>query len=437
MGAISRYIVTEPKRGRHQKLLENPDVRRWNENVARGAQATADNYLRILGLFLEEYSLSPAAFAKMNGKARDDLLSDHFTKMHNAGKAGSYAAVVKKAAISWLDHNGKKLKRTIKIEDAQATPTLHDERVPTQDELRLILLAASPRDRVSCALVAHAGLRLEVIGNYGGDDGLRIRDLPELQISGKEVKFEKIPTQAVVRPELSKAGHRYFTFLGEEGCGYLKEYLEARLRAGESLEPDTDLVSPAKAYKQFIRTLNIGDGIRKAIRGAGFRWRPYVLRAFFDTQLLYGESKGKVAHDYRVFWMGHTGSMEARYTTNKGRLPKEMVEDMREAYGRCEPFLSTAPTRHQADTQANVAKVMLIGLGYTEEDLAKVSFEDLDPTAFQELVRKKMGAGSSNGSRQKVVGLDDVAGHLAQGWTVAMALNHNQAVLNPPAFGPQ
>jgi hypothetical protein len=355
--------VPKSERGRHKKLLENEDVRRWNENVARGAQSTADNYLRILGLFLEEYSLTPTAFAKMNGKQRDDLLSDHITKMQKEGKAGSYAAVVKKAAVSWLDHNGMKLKRNIKIENAQATPTLVDERVPTQDELRRIFLAASPRDRVSCAFVAHAGLRLEVIGNYRGDDGLRIRDLPELQINGKEVKFEKIPTLVVVRPELSKAGHRYFTFLGEEGCGYLKEYLEARLREGEGLGPDTDLVSPAKADKQFIRTLNIGDGIRKAIRGAGFKWRPYVLRAYFDTQLLYGESKGKVAHDYRVFWMGHTGSMEARYTTNKGRLPKEMVEDMREAYGRCEQFLSTTPTRYQADTQANVAKVMLIGLG--------------------------------------------------------------------------
>ncbi len=425
------------ERGRHKRLLEDRDVRRWNENVARGAQATADNYLRVLGHFLEEHNLTPAAFAKMRSKERDDLLSDHITRMQKEGKAGSYAAVVKKAAVSWLDHNSKKLKRNIKIKDAQATPTLQDERVPTQDELRRIFLVASPRDRVSCAFVAHTGVRLEVIGNYEGDDGLRIRDLPELQINGQEVKFEKIPTLVVVRPELSKVDHRYLTFLGEEGCRYLKEYLEGRLRAGEVLGPDTDLVSPAKAEKQFIRALNIGDGIRKAIRGSGFQWRPYVLRAFFDTQLLLGESKGRLAHDYRVFWMGHKGSIEAQYTTNKGRLPKEMVEDMREAYSRCEPFLSTTPTRHQADTQANVAKVMLIGLGYTEEELAKVSFEDLDPKSFQELVRKKMGAGSSNGSRQKVVGLDDVPRYLEQGWTVAMPLNHSQAVLNPPAFGLQ
>lgn len=30
--------------------------------------------------------------------------------------------------------------------------------------------------------------------------------------------FKLIPTLVIVRRELSKAGHQYFTFLGEEGC---------------------------------------------------------------------------------------------------------------------------------------------------------------------------------------------------------------------------
>lgn len=170
----------------------------------------------------------------------------------------------------------------------------------------------------------------------------------------------------------------------------------------------------------------------------GLGWvqiRPSFLRAQFDTQLLLAESKGKVAHDYRVFSMGHKGSMEARYTTNKGRLAKAMVDDMREAYGRCEPFLATVPTKQRANAEAIVAKVMLIGLGYTEEALAKVDFEDLDPKVFQDLVRKKMAAPGAQARRQQVVGIDDVPRLLEQGWTVAMPLSHNQAVLNPPTAG--
>lgn len=37
--------------------------------------------------------------------------------------------------------------------------------------------------------------------------------------------------------------------------------------------------------------------------------------------------------------MGHVGSIEARYTTNKGILPKILVDEMRDAFKRSEEFL--------------------------------------------------------------------------------------------------
>ncbi|MEM2760672.1 MAG: hypothetical protein QXW73_07790, partial [Nitrososphaerales archaeon] len=70
-----------------------------------------------------------------------------------------------------------------------------------------------------------------------------------------------------------------------------------------------------------------------------FQWRPYVLRAYFDTQLLIAESRGKIAHDFRVFFMGHKGTIEAKYTTNKGILPEALIDEMCEAFKRSEKFL--------------------------------------------------------------------------------------------------
>ena len=95
----------------------------------------------------------------------------------------------------------------------------------------------------------------------------------------------------MVRKELSKAGHQYLTFLGEEGCEYLKDYLELRLRQEETLTKNSAIVTPKRRMKQFIRATNIGDIIRNAIRKAGFSWRPYVLRSYFDTMLMLAESK--------------------------------------------------------------------------------------------------------------------------------------------------
>ena len=63
------------------------------------------------------------------------------------------------------------------------------------------------------------------------------------------------------------------------------------------------------------------------------------MRAYFDTQLLIAESKGKIAHDFRVFFMGHKGSIESRYTTNKRILPEALTREMRNSFERSEEFL--------------------------------------------------------------------------------------------------
>jgi hypothetical protein len=81
---------------------------------------------------------------------------------------------------------------------------------------------------------------------------------------------------------------------------------------------------------------------RRAMRPR-FKWRPYVLRAYFDTQLMVAENHGRISHAYRQFFMGHKGDMEARYTTNKGRLPDDVIEDMRRSFASCEEYLSTRP----------------------------------------------------------------------------------------------
>jgi len=105
--------------------------------------------------------------------------------------------------------------------------------------------------------------------------------------------------------------------------------------------PGYEAVGRNSAKKtRFITTRNVSREIREAMRPK-FSWRPYVLRAYFDTQLLLAESYGKITHPYRVFFMSHTSDIESRYTTNKGVLPITLVEDMREAFVRCEPYLCT------------------------------------------------------------------------------------------------
>ena len=255
-----------------------------------------------------------------------------------------YVVGILKAVKSWLRYNDITLTRRIKVGNVDSTPTIENEQIPSLEELSRIFRTSPPRIRVAETLLAFADLRPETIGNHDGSDGLTLCDLPELQVKDNTVVFEKIPTMIVVRPGLSKTRCRYFTFLSDEGCTYLKEYLEERLRAGEHLSEKSPLIGHERSRaetKPFQLTRKLTHYIRTCMRKAGVRKRPYVLRAYAETQLIIAESKGKISHPYLQFIAGHKGDIEARYSTNKGRLPPEMVEDMRSAYRVCEPFLST------------------------------------------------------------------------------------------------
>jgi hypothetical protein len=175
------------------------------------------------------------------------------------------------------------------------------------------------------------------------------------------------------------------------------------MREGEELTLESAIVTPKRRMKPFIRATNVGDVIRSAIRKAGFEWRPYVLRSYFDTQLMLAESKGLVLRDYRGFWMGHKGDIENRYTTNKARLPETVIDDMREAYRRSQKFLqTTAGSLGEDALRESFRKQLLLVAGFSPEEVEALD-PSMDDETFQETVRKKLlGSMANNGASQKV-----------------------------------
>ncbi|MEM3565937.1 MAG: site-specific integrase [Candidatus Bathyarchaeia archaeon] len=415
----------------YARLLEDEDVRRWYENVARGSRVTADVYLRRLGWACRHLNLKPKDLLKKSEKELAMILADLVSYLEREGKAGSYIKSCVKAVKSWLSFNMVEVRARIKIKDADDTPTLREERVPTQQELRKIFMCGDLRARCACVLLAHSGLRIETLGNYEGTDGLRVKDFPEMKIEKGEVIFEKIPTMVVVRRELSKGGHQYFTFLSEEGCEYLKDYLESRLKEGEKLVPNSPILTPKAAPKPFIRSTNIGDIIRNAIRKAGFRWRPYVLRAYFDTQLMLAESKGLVLRDYRQFWMGHKGDIENRYTTNKCKLPENVIEDMREAYKRSQEYLHTTKVGKTSEEELRQAfrKQLLLVAGFTQNEIDKMDISAISDEELQTIIRKRLLGEKTNDCVQKVVSTDEVENYLEQGWEYVATLPNKKVII--------
>lgn len=443
---------------RWARLLEEDDFRRWYENLARGSQGTATERARVLYRFLNAHSMAPNALvdlAKQDRRRVEDLLSDFVGKLLKDGKSPGYVENYLKAVRSWLEYNEIRLVRKIRIGNRGATPTIDDERVPTPEELRTILCYAGERAKCSIGFIAFAGLRPEVLGNGRGTDGLTVEDLPEMKIENGRVSFTKSPSVVVVRASLSKIKKRYFTFLASEGCDYLQAYLEKRLAMGEVLSLDSPIIAVTPGYEEmgksprnrgskFITTKNVTREIREAIRPR-FNWRPYVLRAYFDTQLLVAENHGKISHAYRQFFMGHKGDMDARYTTNKGRLPEEVKEDMRGSFKKCEDYLSTRPTSREEDpamttirtmvesgvldlSKANVKEYILKKLGIEDMKLriAKMKRDGLsEEEAISSAICGELGIKpmkieasktKSNGDPKMIVNEQDLSRYLEDGW---------------------
>jgi hypothetical protein len=159
-----------------------------------------------------------------------------------------------------------------------------------------------------------------------------------------------------------------------------------------------------------------------------------VLRAYFDTQLMLAESKGLVLRDYRQFWMGHKGDIEARYTTNKRRLPESVVEDMREAYRRSQVFLESAPRGvGSRDLKQELRYQLLLVAGMKEKEIEELNLSDMSDGEFQDLIRRKLlSSAGSNGVSQKIVSIEELEQYISQGWEFAAVLPDRKAVIRMP-----
>ncbi len=433
-----------PRKAAWKKLLEkNDDFRRWYENLVRGSLNTGNLYARTLFRISKNLGISPSEIikeAEEDMREFENIILDYVTKRINQDKAPSYINNDIKILKSWLDFHQLEFKRKINVGNTTQTPTLEDERVPTKDELRQIFNYAKARGKCSIALMAFSGLRPESLGYSNGLDGLEIRDLPEIEIDEGKVSFNEIPTMVVVRPELSKAKNRYFSFLGPEGCEYLRAYLEKRIASGEVIKPESAIIRVKQGFEaigfrdsdrddQHITTKTLTKEIRDAMRPK-YEWRPYVLRAYFDTQLLVAENNGKIAHAYRQFFMGHKGDIEARYTTNKGRLPESVIEDMRSAYRKSLEYLETRQTEVSEDKLKNeMRRQLLLVAGFSEKEIDNLD-EDMNNEEFQELIRKKLaGTMTNNGNPQKVIDLDEIKHYIENGWSYVATIKDEQAIV--------
>ncbi|QQG48747.1 MAG: site-specific integrase [archaeon] len=422
----------------YRDLLEDEGFAVWIENVSRGSRVGAEVALRRMGRICGLFQTTQRDLAKMSRGEAGDFLFRLVSRLEKEGNRSSSIAGYMKTLRGWWLFNDLEVTRRVRL--SRYVGLYDNERVPTRQELHSIFGHADPQKRVCCALMAFSGVRPGVIGNMYGDDGLRVSDLPELTVGEDgSVSFARTPAMVMVRRTLSKSGRQYLTFLPEQGCGYVREYIGWRVRiTGERVGPSSPLVTANQMNPwhrgKFVRTTNIGDDVRHTIRAAGFRWRPYVLRRYFDTRMMGAEQEGHVIRDYRTFWMGHVGDIEHVYTLNKGQLPQDLLDGMRQAYARAaERHLETIvqPTIDKGEVVSTARVEALKMFGYSDEELAELGdVAKFDMDRLQELInertKKMLGL---NGGTQKVVPAEELEGWIEQGWDYKRDLPNGKVVI--------
>ncbi len=365
-----------------EQALRNPDVERWFDNLSRASINTAEVRLRRCIHTFRQHDMSMIdgiQMAQKSNKGTCDFIQDHITMMEQQGKAPQYIKSTVTALKSWYAHFDIELKRKFLISNVESTTTLENEQVPEAEDLTELFNRAKLRQSAIMALIAKAGLRPVSIASATADDGLKIKDFPDLAVIKGVAIFLRYPPMITVRRTLSKTGQPFFTFISDIGAKKILAYLNDRILQGDSLGPDDAVISPLARYthyrgknqgKKFVETSTVERDVRMAMRPR-FNWRPYLLRHYWRTQMIMAESRGCVSHSFVEFWFGHTGDISARYSTNKGMLPNALLDEMRNAFKRSEEFLDLEKTENNPlIVEKEKVKENIENL--TSEQLAKV-----------------------------------------------------------------
>ncbi|NNN17133.1 MAG: hypothetical protein HKL79_02050, partial [Thermoplasmata archaeon] len=309
--------------------------------------------------------------------------------------------------------------------------------MPTQQELGQILERLSQRGRVITLFLAHSGVRPGVLGSYGGETGLTLGDLPELDLD-PPIRIAELPFVIRVAAELSKTRRQYITFGTEQLATALVAYLNSRRENGEKLNEHSPVVVPgtlrgiavrsrreARFGRGFIAMKNVVKEVQDVLHSSapeGVRWRPYVLRSYCSTRLLLAEGQGKISRDLREAILGHDGGIASRYNVGK-RWGEELLTEARREYANAAEFLETS-TQTRTNVAAEFRRTLLGVAGLSPEE-ATTHMEDSNEDILALLRTRLLGgeggtpkSGNGNGhAAQKPVSLAEAESLLSEGWT--------------------
>jgi len=399
-----------------------PEVKAWYDEISvLKSPRTAQDYVDALAGFLEGAGGGPSQLLELSAKEAHGLMRDWaINEMRSRTTSTGRVHAIWYGVKSFLKFHG--------IDVRGEFPLKHKvkylDKIPTREELKLILDAApSLPTKIAIQLMAYAGLRPE--------------DICDLTYASIKGDFEKGISPCAVYVPQSKGESVYVTFIPEETLSLLKQYFKLRKERGEEITDSSPILRGQKSGRG-IRRKTLTMKIENAMRRSGVnlssnlgdkvqRMRPYGLRKYFRSNLT-----GHAPNEYIEAWLGHTTGLEHVYGGTRD-LDPSTIERMREAYKKCEPFLSATMQPLDQTSVVKEAKVealksiakSLLSIDLLEVKIARERELGRELSKDEELILfenelKRLREGTHN--PQRIVSEEELEDHLAEGWQFVSVL---------------
>jgi integrase len=300
------------------------------------------------------------------------------------------------------------------------------DRAPTKDELREIMDASDPRNRVITAVATSSGLRIGTLTSltWGDIDFQTYQDVAAIRVdraAGRKMKL----------------GHKFFvTFLTPEARRMLEGYRKT-LQSRMEVTPKTPLfltedgsaalssVSLRSEWNDVLAKVGMATKHSRAdenqTAGTVHELHFHVLRKFFRTQV----GAAGVPSSFFEFWLGHKGGggyLDASYFRASDN---EHVQQ----YRRAVPNLTVygEPKRDMKEMEERVRKLEAAGLDRETIEYIKAS----RATVAKETEERRQKRPS-----HRIASEDDACRLMDEGWEFKGSLSDGRVILELPGAPP-
>jgi len=321
--------------------------------------------------------------AKANPAKVEKMLTDYLSGLASTGSTKQGRRSVIGSFLAY--HNAPINMRRVPTFDV--SPERIDY-VPTSQELQKILEhATNPRAKLAILLQAHSGLRFKPLVR------LKLKHFPEMVVDNaqKRVSFTNqiatpiaIPAYVERKDKTEKIEHfdkgasfERTAFLSPQGMNALRDYLELRMRKGETLTGESYLFNLPDGGR--ISEAAIRSVLRAIFQKAGFpQSRPYVCKKYFESKL----SASGIREDIQAYLSGWKSakSLTMRYSYQNIRQNPEMLEELRSQY-------ALAVEKLQINSNGN-GTLLRREVQSSKEDILRLTHENLELKAQIETQQK-------------------------------------------------